>query len=361
MSRWEHPLLLRQDALAQAWGEGRDQPLLFVAGAGFDPRATAVLERLVEVAGRRVDGLLIELPENATDLAVRPLAATNRARIAQLIAQTGGELAEQPLPDFRDAGALGRLVSQAFQRSGLLDAYGEVVLEVSAMPRSVFFPLIRGVLLRAHLPTSDQRRWDGDLHVAVCENPQADESILEEGTSAMGPLGGFARGAAVSGEAAPVTRIWVPVLGERAVARVRRLYEELEPNETCPVLPWPAADPRRGDRLMLEYRQLLFEEIELEARNVIYAAERNPFDLYRTIGRLHDRYRKSLSPLGPVAMVLSSHSSKLLSLGVLLTAYEHELEVQHVSPGAYGLHDGAEDLRNEDEIFDVWLTGEPYR
>jgi hypothetical protein len=337
-----------------------DGPLLFVAGAGFDPRATAVLERLVEVAKRRVDGLLIALPEDATDLAVRPLAAANRTRIGELIALTGGELNEQPLPDFHDAGALGRLVSHEFQRSGLLEAYGEVVLEVSALPRSVFFPLIRGVLLRAHLPSTDRRRWDGDLHVAVCENPQADESILEEGTSAMGPIGGFARSAAV-GETPPVTRIWVPVLGERAVARVRRLHEELEPSETCPVLPWPAADPRRGDRLLLEYRQLLFEDIALEPRNVIHAAERNPFDLYRTIGRLHDRYRESLSPLGPVAMVLSSHSSKLLSLGVLLTAYEHELEVQHVSPGTYGLHDGAEGLRDQDEIFDVWLTGEPYR
>jgi hypothetical protein len=103
------------------------------------------------------------------------------------------------------------------------------------------------------------------------------------------------------------------------------------------VLPWPARDPRRGDRIVLEYRQLLFDEIRLEPRNVIHGAERNPFDLYRTLGALHERYCQALSPLGPVAMVLSSHSSKLLSVGVLLTAYEHRLEVQHVSPGTYGL------------------------
>jgi hypothetical protein len=360
VSRWEHPLLLSSDGLARAWDHGEDAPLLFVAGAGFDPRATAVLERLVDVCARRVDGLLIELPQDATDLAVRPLQAANRARIGELIAGVGGDLTEQALPEFHDGRSLGRLVSHQFQRSGLLEAYGEVVLEVSAMPRSVFFPLIRGVLERAHLPAADARRWEGDLHVAVCENPQADESILEEGTTAMAPIGGFAQSPSV-GDPAPATRIWVPVLGERAVARVSRLHEELEPSETCPVLPWPAADPRRGDRLMLEYRQLLFEDIRLEPRNVIHAAERNPFDLYRTIGRLHERYRESLSPLGPVAMVLSSHSSKLLSLGVLLTAYEHGLEVQHVSPGTYGLHDGAEALRKHDEIFDLWLTGEPYR
>ncbi len=357
MTHWEHPLLVQESALEEVWSRSSEDPILFVVGSGFDPRATAVLERLAAVTDRRIDGILIELPEDATDLDVRPLAVANRTRIGELIAHAGGELREQPLPDFHDPGALGRLVSHEFQRSRVLDAYREVVVEVSAMPRSVFFPLVRGVLERAHAPTGGGQRWDGDLHIAVCENPEADESILEEGTRAMAPIGGFA---GPSGEDSRTT-IWVPVLGEGAAARAERLYNELGPDEVCPVLPWPARDPRRGDRIVLEHRRLLFDEMLLEPRNVIHAAERNPFDLYRTLGRLHERYRQSLSPLGSVAMVLSSHSSKLLSVGVLLTAYEHKLEVQHVSPGTYGLHHEDEDLREHDEIFDLWLTGEPYR
>ncbi len=225
------------------------------------------------------------------------------------------------------------------------------------MPRSVFFPLVRGVLERAHLTRDDSRYWAGDLHVAVCENPEVDESILEEGTTPMAHIGGFA---GAHGEPATTT-IWVPVLGERALPRVESLYEELDPDETCPVLPWPARDPHRGDRLALEYRQLLFEQIRIEPRNVIYAAERNPFDLFRTLGQLNQRYQQSLSPLGSVAMVLSSHSSKLLSMGVLLTAYAHDLEVQHVSPGTYGLHEDVEPRRDGDEVYDLWLTGTPYQ
>lgn len=357
MTRWAHPLLIKDEAFDEMWSRPREEPVLFVAGSGFDPRGVAVLERLAAVTSRRVDGLLLELPEDATDLAVRPLAKKNRARIQELVEASGGQLRVQPLPDFEDSRALGRLISRHFQQSKVLDEYAEVVLEISAMPRSVFFPLIRGVLERAHRPEDEARYWGGDLHVAVCENPEADESILEEGTTAMAPIGGFAQ----PGADKPETTIWVPVLGERASGRVRALYGELEPDETCPVLPWPARDPRRGDRLMLEYRQLLFDDIRLEPRNVIYAAERNPFDLYRTVGALHERYQQSLSPLGPVRMVLSSHSSKLLSVGVLLTAYEHDLIVQHVSPGSYGLRDSAEDLRDRDEVYDLWLTGEPYR
>lgn len=329
MTHWSHPLLINDAAFEEVWSRPRDEPVLFVAGSGFDPRALVVLERLAAVTSRRIDGLVIELPEDATDLAVRPLAQANRARIEQVVKASDGQVRVQTLPEYHDARSLGRLISRNFQESGTLDGYVEVILEISAMPRSIFFPLIRGVLQRAHLGSAAGGHWSGDLHVAVCENPEADESILEEGTTAMAPIGGFAQ----TRSEHPATTIWVPVLGERASARVKVLYDELEPDETCPVLPWPARDPRRGDRLMLEYRRLLFEEIRLEPRNVIYAAERNPFDLYRTLGALHERYLQSLSPLGSVGMVLSSHSSKLLSVGVLLTAYEHSLIVQHVSPG----------------------------
>jgi hypothetical protein len=356
MSCWEHPLLIDAQQFQDVWSRPADGPILFVAGAGYDPRASVVLERLRQVTQRRVDGLLIALPEESTDEAVRPLALANRARIAQLIEDGGGELHEQPLPEHQDSGALGRLISKGFQASGLLDGYKEIVIEISAMPRSVFFPLIRGVLLRAHAELEPDR-WDGDLHVAVCENPAADESVLGEGTRAMAPIGGFAE----PGAPKPRTTIWVPVLGEGGLTRVKRLHEELGPDEVCPVLPWPSQDPRRGDRIVLEYRQLLFDEIELEPRNVIHAAERNPFDLYRTLGRLHDRYRQALERLDPVAMVLSSHSSKLLSVGVLLTAYDYKLEVQHVGGGGYGLQGDAAELAAQGEIFDLWLTGEPYR
>jgi hypothetical protein len=357
MSHWSHPLLLNDDSFSDVWSRPRDAPVLFVCGSGFDPRAVTVLRRLQEVTKRRVDGWMIELPEQTTDLDVRPLAEANRGEIERLITEPGGQFRRQPLPDYNDSRSLGRLISRHFQESALLDSYDEVLVEISALPRSAFFPLIRGILERAHRPSGEPQCWKGDLHVGVCENPEIDGHVLEEGTTAMAPIGGF------SGEpgAHPKTTIWVPVLGERASARVRALYDGLEPDETCPVLPWPARDPRRGDRLVLEYRQLLFEEMRLEPRNIIHAAERNPFDLYRTLGALHERYLASLRPLGSVGMVLSSHSSKLLSVGVLLTAYEHHLVVQHVSPGRYGLHGGAADLRDHDEIFDLWLTGEPYR
>lgn len=359
MSFWSAPHLSANSECDAVWGRPSGGTLLFVAGSGFDPRATRSLQRLVEVSPRKVDALIIGMPDAGTDPAVAHLAQQNMAEIERLSEITGGGAGRQHAPvDLSDGRSLGRLISRTFQDEGWLDRYDEVILDVSAMPRSVFFPLVLGVLQRAHLPASDARHWPGDLHVSVCEDPLVDAAILEEGASAAAALGGFSRSAR---PAKPSTTIWIPVLGERAQARVETIYDELEPDETCPVLPWPATDPRRADRLVLEYRQLLFDRIRLEPRNLIYAAERNPFDLYRTLSALQRRYIDALSPLGPVAVILSSHSSKLLSLGVLLTAYENGLEVQHVSPGKYSLDLDFTSSSSSSDIYDLWLTGLPYR
>ena len=129
----------------------------------------------------------------------------------------------------------------------------------------------------------------------------------------------------------------MPVLGEGESARLDRLNEDLRAAEICPVLPLPAANPRRADNLIKEYRQLLIETDLVEVRNFIYAAESNPFDLYKTVSELNSDYAEALRPLGTTRMVLSAHSSKLLSVGVLLTAFEHGLEVRHASPSVYGV------------------------
>ena len=49
--------------------------------------------------------------------------------------------------------------------------------------------------------------------MAVCESPEIDALILEEGTTPMAPIGGFG-GAQLRQR--PDTVIWVPVIGERA-------------------------------------------------------------------------------------------------------------------------------------------------
>ena len=124
-------------------------------------------------------------------------------------------------------------------------------------------------------------------------------------------------------------------------------------------MPFPSRNPRRGDELVSEYHSLLFDEWEVSPRGFIYADERDPFDIYRQIGELAADYAESLAPLGAANTVVSAHSSKLLSLGVLLAAFEHNLAIAHVEPTAYDVDEAAED-QEANELFEIWLTGEAY-
>ena len=139
-----------------------------------------------------------------------------------------------------------------------------------------------------------------------------------------------------SGEAEPIT-IWALVLGERKEWVLRKIHDMLRPEEIKPFLPFPSRNPRRGDDLVAEYHSLLFDTWGVGPREFIFADERDPFDIYRQLGGLAQDYTQSLSVLGTANTVISGHSSKLLSLGAVLAAFEFGLGIVHVEPTNYSL------------------------
>ena len=197
-----------------------------------------------------------------------------------------------------------------------------------------------------------------NLHCIVCENADIDEHIVAEGGDTADYIDPFRGQGGLASDPDPIT-IWAPVLGERQPATLRKIHEMLEPAEVKPFLPFPARNPRRGDDLIADYHSLLFEGWGVETRGFIYADERDPFDIYRQLGELADDYRQSLEPLGSARTVVSAHSSKLLSLGILLAAYEHTLAIVHIEPTRYRLDLERVNTENN-ELFSIWLAGEAY-
>ncbi|MEY2423024.1 MAG: hypothetical protein QOI95_3091 [Acidimicrobiaceae bacterium] len=343
------------DQFGEQWEVLARDPVLVVTGGGFDPRVPRALRRLLEVAKAQVDVVRIELTGATEDPEIAAITQANRTAVDALIADAGGTLIDQPFPSVQSLRSAGVNISRAFHEAGYLDRHKQILVDVSGLPRSVYFPLVLG-LLRASATT-----WDGDLHVVACDSHEVDSALIEEGAEAPGPLGGFA---GPTSDSAWATTIWIPVLGEGMSEQLAALLDAIGPEEVVPVLPFPSADPRRGDNLVLEHRELLTDDrFAVESRNYIYASEANPFDLYRAITDLHDRYQSALRILGAAKFVLSTHSSKLLSIGVLLAAYENGLEVMHVSPSRYGLRAGVDvaSLANAGQLVDLWLAGEPYR
>jgi hypothetical protein len=338
--------------LKDLWATRDSGRKLMIAGAGFDPRMPVAYELVSSACPVPVDLVLIRLEPLPTDPATEGLAKQGRERADAAVAAAGATLLEHAGQTGSQSSSM--TIARDFFAAKLIDDYDELIVDVSALPRAVAFPLIRGLL-----QMEERSQWSGDLHVVACDNPRIDRLVSGEGIDTPDSLPGFGAHAESNSDA---TLIWVPVLGEAEARRVGDLYADISADEVCPVLPFPSRNPRRADDLIKEYRELLFDRIAVEPRNFIHASETNPFDLYRTLSQLRESYAESLEPLGETRMVLSTHSSKLLSIGVLLAAYELGLEVRHASPTLYTVEDleALDGFANENLVVDLWLTGEPY-
>ena len=72
---------------------------------------------------------------------------------------------------------------------------------------------------------------------------------------------------------ANAARLWLPQFAAGRRVALERLYNFIEPHDICPILPFPASDPRRGDALAEEYLTQLESSWEVDTRNIVYADE----------------------------------------------------------------------------------------
>lgn len=362
--RWDPGFLCSGPAFTELWARLRvdgdsDRRGLFIGGRGFDPRTIVGPRALAETGFPIEEFRLIHLtnPQDSPDRPRSPEAARNEKDIRALFSGAVFQVDEVSVRDRN-----GRLIGSAQVRKlysdrDWLSAFTDVIVDISGLPTSVSFPLL-GMLISIFDDLGNGAQVPFNIHCIVCENADIDEHISAEGGDTADYIDPFRGRGARAADPDPIT-IWAPVLGEREPATLRKIHEMLKPAEVKPFLPFPARNPRRGDDLIAEYHSLLFETWGVESRGFIYADERDPFDIYRQLGELADDYSQSLEPLGSARTVVSAHSSKLLSLGVLLAAFEHNLAIVHVEPTRYRL-DLEQVSLDHSELISVWLTGEAY-
>lgn len=372
-ARWENYVLQSGSHLTEFWQEHLSAPrkILFVLGKGFDSRMCIGITNLIEtqkVKDLTVLAVAFEEGELSPSRTYSPKVEENWQKLEKII-EGIGELREHSLKmwseDRRRIGS--RNAAQIFTKISNLNEYTDIIVDVSAMPRSVYLPLIASVLhFLDDNSSNDTALKKLNLHVWVCENALLDASTKDEEIDELADfIHGF-RGGFDMESTANRPRVWIPILGEDQRTQLERIYELITPDEICPVLPAPALDPRRGDDLVLEYRELLFDLLRVEPQNFIYAAERNPFEVYRQIRRTVLHYKEALNPLGGCKTVVSALSSKLMSLGALLVAYELkqsgiEIGIAHIEANGYKMDDNAEDtISSRNELFGLWIFGECY-
>jgi hypothetical protein len=375
MMRWENYLMKHGKEFITFWEEllsERERNLLFVLGLGFDPRMCQGLETILKVGGRGKRAcLLIEFDEGANS------PSKDYAALVQVNFQTlnklldgRGTIKTHQLQMWSDNGQLG-LGSQAykvFKNLEDLAGFTDIIVDISAIPKGIYLSIIAKLLALIDLSVKDNSSHYvkiPNLHVLVSENISLDRRIQQQGLDEKATyLHGFSGD--IGREGTPnVTKIWFPVLGEGKITQLRRIHDYLDrPSEICPVIPSPSINPRRGDTLLLqEYRSLLFDELKVEPRNIIYASEQNPFEAYRQLYRTIFQYSTALKVLGGCNAFISPLSSKLLSIGSLLAAYEIKQDfpvgIVHVESRGYQMLT-VEEKDNDSELFSLWLAGECY-
>ncbi len=354
--RWANCPSRRGDAVSdflQQHFNDAERQVLLVGGAGFDPRARVLPLQLDVILGDRLKTLLLkeERPETSDDLISR--ANDNR----EILIDTLSDIIVEPInilsPDLSVIG--GRAAVQRLSKE-LSDAFTDVVVDLSALSSGIGFPLIRCALEWAEC-APEQR----ELHVVLAAHPVVDHSVhampLDKSKEIFGFKGRF--GLESTSAAA---KLWLPQLAYDQKDALKRIYDDLRPHDVCPILPFPSRDPRAGDDLLEHFGREILETWLVAPKNVIFAAEGNPLDLYRTILRIDDERAAVFRETGGSQLLLTPTGSKALALGAIMAAIERNLPVRYVESMGYRVEWEKVDqvTENQVELLHLWLAGEPY-
>ena len=256
--RWRDYFLREGEGFDAFWSPflaERKRNLLFVLGHGFDLRMCDGIGRVLSLGGEGArDVALITFHEGAESTSQTYLTQRkdNEGLLENLVGERG-QIIRRDIQMFSDdnrrIGA--RSIAQEFASSAEFQPYSDVVVDISALPRSLYMPLLAKLLALFDGDSKDGEKRN--LHVIVSHSPAIDSSILEEGLEESASyLFGFAAAALESESTSGQPKIWIPVLGKSQRVQLERINQFVMPDEICPLLPSPAQDPREGDSIMIE-------------------------------------------------------------------------------------------------------------
>jgi hypothetical protein len=337
------------DGFIDAYFATADRRTLLVCGAGFDPRSTAVATRLAHTQGQ-IRGLFLqeERPNPAQALVDR--AGANGGVLRGAIAN---HRAAQVNIFGPDGAVVGGRNAVAMISAEDLDWITDIVVDISALSVGTAFPIVRYLVER-----SARTPPPFNLHLFVTHNPGLDGAIASISSDAPGFVHGFRGGSTLDGSA-NAAKLWLPQLASGRTSALGRLHSFVDPHDTCPILPFPAIDPRAGDHLAEEFLTEFESGWSVDTRNIVYADESDPLDLYRTILRLDDLRKPVFAEMGGSLLILSPLGSKVMALGALMAALERDLPVAYLE--AIGYEFDASTVHEEPvDVIHIWLEGEVY-
>ena len=346
-----HKSQLAADFIAEYF-ESKSRNTLLISGAGFDPRAVALCRRIGEVTNQ-IHALFIQEQRPNPDKKLVERATENVKELVNLLEKC--DLLPFDIFGSDNAVVGGRnIVKELHKRN--FDNFTDVVVDMSAMSIGTSFPLIRYL-------TERMENYPGpaNLHLFVMPDAKLDESIVPIAGDKVGFIHGFRGGWALE-KNANAAKLWLPQLARGRRAALQRIFEYIQPHDTCPILPFPSNRPRLSDELSEYYLNEIESVWTVDPRNVIYAAEGDPLDIYRTVLRIDDLRNPVFKEFGGSLLVLSPTGSKILALGALMAALERNLPVAYLESIGYKYNVSGRASENSQnvEFIHVWLEGDVY-
>lgn len=330
--------------------------VLLVAGAGFDPRTLVVPKLLSKAGASLLSGVFLREQRPNPDPRLLSKASAQLAHLQKLVPSS--EVVDLDVFEADGAVGLGRHTVNAFIGRDLRE-FTDILVDVSALSIGCSFPLVRMLLQQLEALQGSERIQN--LHALVTSSPTTDDGIGAQPSDKVGPIHGF-QGRLDIDETARAARLWIPQLRFGRSGELGLLHRYVNPDDVVPVLPFPAADPRLGDRLIEHYMQEFDGPWSVDARSIIYADERSPLDLYRTVLRIHDGRHRVFERTGGNLLILSPIGSKVLGLGAMMAAMERDFPVVYVEALSFdfALDERGRSEYTEADLMHVWLFGEAY-
>jgi hypothetical protein len=338
-----------------------DASACVIIGVGFDPRSLTALKKLTVNSKQPIGCIGLKLlPPTELSESYQKLETLTQQNIDYLENLENIELLTLENISLRDPeGHLvgGRLATKIIHNlMGKIQHYKDVIIDISGLPRAVFYPLI------AYLCAESDKGNIKNLHAAVTEDPTLDSKIQGGEYGSPDYIFPF-RPRVPTG----LKLVWLPVISSSESTRLEKIHNQIESvcAEICPILPFPAQNLRRADDILMQMQSILFERMLVSRNNLLLCDERTPFDIYRKIIEVDDYYRENLAKLPGlenITTVVSPLASKMLSLGMLLAVIERDLPVSYAEAGSYQINADPTELNDNQNLnpVEIWLTGEPY-
>lgn len=208
--------------------------------------------------------------------------------------------------------------------SSLACNYSDVFIDASSMSRGVCFPIVKQVY------ETSKRHKKYNAHIIVSGRNKSSITATSMSSDAPQYIHGF-QSDMETDTVSNAIKLWIPQLSEGVIASLSRIHVELAPDESCPILPFPSFEPRRGDTLLREFQGPILNDWDVNLLDIIYAHEADPTDVCETITRIHTSRAEAFknSTVRPSRTILSPSGSRIGSVGMLLAALRLDLPIMY--------------------------------